>query len=311
MGLPIGKPEGTAFREVTRPFKEGLRELGGQYDVIEPELYKTGLKSPEIVRRLSQAGEKALSNKVPASTAMPIDPELASNPAAAQAALRRLESLERIPTSGSPERTMRTARDIIQGSKREYAASLKPKAPVNLEGGGMKEMSDAMDKAFRGMAPEKAVQALDALDSAYAKMSKLYEIAFKASRSNVGRVPGEFNPRKAVELWKTTKPEELASKFTPDEIAAMDFLMKQSKPGIMAKVLEGVADKGVDLLKRVGLKGLSFHPPVRFTEAVKPSIIKEARQAAYPMGRQVGLEERREEARKKNQYLQAAGAAYQ
>jgi hypothetical protein len=242
---------------------------------------------------------------------MPIDPELASNPAAAQAALRRLESLERIPTSGSPERTMRTARDIIQGSKREYAASLKPKAPVNLEGGGMKEMSDAMDKAFRGMAPEKAVQALDALDSAYAKMSKLYEIAFKASRSNVGRVPGEFNPRKAVELWKTTKPEELASKFTPDEIAAMDFLMKQSKPGIMAKVLEGVADKGVDLLKRVGLKGLSFHPPVRFTEAVKPSIIKEARQAAYPMGRQVGLEERREEARKKNQYLQAAGAAYQ
>ena len=269
MGIPIETPKSSKPGDVSQAFT-GIREkLGKDVGAAKEAMFQTESATPLIRRRVAGAGYEALKKAGVPVTEAGLNPDLTRNPAASKAVMDTLNKINSIPSDMEPKEAMRITNDLVEGLQDQLVQSQKPGSPVNLKGRIIGEPLGAMETAVKGLGPKGTGEAMDAADSAFAKLATLHDISFKSSKTMAQEGP-RFNARKFLFTWDTMKPEKKASTFTPEEIAAVDFLVEQKDPNILMRVARKAVEVGAAGVNKLGILDLKHHPATRFKEKTAP-----------------------------------------
>jgi hypothetical protein len=287
-GLTVPMPEGKLPRQITGAFQEAKGAAGAEVGRAKEAALQTQLPAAQVLARIQEAARGGLQSAGVPMVRGQLAPTLATEGAApAEMVLSKLDALKGIPKNVPGSEAMKLANNVLEGAQKTVADSKR--LGTGLAGKTSKEALKAWQGALDALGPAEAVKASKAADSAFSKLATMTEMVEKSSKGMMGTAPG-FSPNKFVQMWETM-PERMRSRFTPEEVKTLDYMLKQD-PGI---IQTGIT-KALQFAKSKGLKGLTFSPSARFYEDA-PAIL--APRAGVLSGEGLSREQQVENAQRK------------
>lgn len=200
---------------------KGRQELGNNVAQAQAPAFSAAnaVVGPEQIQGgLNQAIQGVIAKKTGGAGL-----ETARNPEA-------LRTLQGVAKEAVPGVTDMESANNVQKRVADLAAQAQNKASVtHPQAATLGAASQAMQQAINKFIPEQPLADLQAANKQFSTFANLHDLVSKASDS-----AKNFSPDKFVAAWNKMTPETKAAKFTPEQVQAVDGMVKQHSTGPLA-----------------------------------------------------------------------------
>lgn len=192
-------------------------QIGKQQGDIKEFAFKSADAPENVPATLNTAIQKALADL----GVKPGKEGLSKSPEAVKALLK-------ISKQDVPKATDLTDMDTLRGRLAGMGESARsPNSPTSQEAPFYEGASKAIKNSIEAQIPSGAPKdALNTANKAYHTMLELEKMGYKMGTS------GDFNPARALAVWKEVTPTEKA-RLDPDAVRALDELLTQKSQGVL------------------------------------------------------------------------------